>query len=69
MTVLSNPTTCNLPDLPEPINWGGVPQYDKDGNPTGWTLITHDGLAELDGYLLGVAKWIGSAQKCLEAVQ
>lgn len=67
MTVLWTPPSCELPAIPKPIVWGGVPEYDKDGNETGWTLITQDGLAELGGYLTALAGWATSAQKCLEA--
>lgn len=69
MTVLSSPTTCDLPELPPPINWGGVPEYDKDGNPTGWTLITHDGLAEMAGYLTGLAQWARAAEGCIASMK
>jgi hypothetical protein len=67
VTVLWTPPNCNLPSLPDAITWGGVPQYDADGKETGWILITHDGLGELGGYLVGVAQWAEAAQKCLEA--
>jgi hypothetical protein len=43
-----------------------VPQYDADGNETGWTLITQDDLAEFGGYLTSLSQWATSAQSCLE---
>jgi hypothetical protein len=51
--------------MPRAVTWGGVPEY-VDGEETGRTLITQDGLAELGGYLLAVRQWMAAASGCLE---
>ena len=63
----SSTPSCNLPSLPDPVTWGGVPEYDADGNETGWTLVTQDGLAELGDYLVAIAAWTQAARECLAA--
>jgi hypothetical protein len=65
----STPTRCDLPTLPPPIVWGGLPEKKGGGRQTGRTIVTQDGLAELGGYLAGVRQWIAAASACMEARQ
>ena len=66
---ISKDPDCNLPELPDPIAWPGVTEYDEDGKETGWTLLTQEGLADLGGYLAGIANWTIAAQGCLRATR
>jgi hypothetical protein len=65
--IVSRTPSCNLPAIPRPVVWGGVPQYDANGKETGTTLLTQDGLGELGGYLLAVRQWMAAAASCMEA--
>lgn len=67
--IVSRTPSCNLPAIPSPVNWGGVPQYDANGKETGTTLVTQDGLAELGGYLKAVRNWIKAASDCMEGTR
>jgi hypothetical protein len=53
---------CNLPPLPHPVTFGGVPDGDN-------VVVTKTGLAELAGYLVATRAWIGAASTCLGASQ
>lgn len=66
MTVSSTPSPCNLPAIPRPVVWGGLPEM-VDGKQTGRTILTEDGLAELGGYLKAVRDWIAAASGCINA--
>lgn len=65
VTILNAPECEQLPPIPAPVKWGGVPEI-VDGAQTGNTLITHDGLADLGGYLDALASWARAAKACLE---
>ncbi len=50
---------CELPALPQPVVFGGVPDGDDK------VIVTKSGLIALAGYVVAERAWIAAASACL----